>query len=75
MLAVVFLTVKRSTRLLTYWACFVCMCYLHTEAYKLGLPLAIIDIYWQNFLTLSSGDKVNLHFTKTSTKNKNLKSV
>ena len=42
MLAVVFLTVKQSTRLLTYWACFVCMCYSHTEAYKLGLPWAIL---------------------------------
>ena len=56
---------------------FVCTCYSHTNAFKLGLPWTMIDMYWQNFivLTLRSGDKVNLHFTRTSTKNKNLKSV
>ena len=56
---------------------FAWMCYSYTEAYKLGLSWPRIDVYWQNFIVLvtMSGRKVNLHFTKRCTKNKDINSV
>ena len=56
---------------------FVWTCYLHTGAYRLGLSRTRIDTYWQNFVVLVAicGHKLNLHFTKIWTKNKDFNSV
>ena len=66
-----------SLGMYVFFLFFVWSCYSHTKAYKIELLWTRIDVYCQNLIVLvvRSGYKVNLHFTKTSTKNKNFKSV